>query len=281
MKNLKIKRNNTLGFTLVELIGAIILVGALLLLITPTIQEQVNKGRQKLYDDQIEGIKQASALYISNINLENGERMKFTLSQLKQAGLVDIDIQNPLTKELLPNDMEITVSNTNGVLKYDCTVNGTNQNPYDVLPQIELNGNILEYVNLKDIWHDPASTASLNGNELEVKITGTVNTNKKGIYYLTYQASNNGISNQIIQTVIVKDMTPPTLTFPATTLQIPLSQVNTYDFKNDITVTDNSDDAVNVSVSHNILRTGTYSVEYKATDSSGNTTTKWRQVIIK
>ena len=55
-----------------------------------------------------------------------------------------------------------------------------------------------------------------------------------------------------------------------------------YDFKSDITVTDNSNEEVSVTVENNIKPlAGNYTVKYTAKDSSGNETIKLRKVTIK
>lgn len=269
------------GFTLVELVGVVVLLGVIGLLITPLVDKQVKEAKEKMYQEQIDSIKSSAALFITNdIKPKDGESIKITLSQLKLAGLVDIDIENPIEKELFPNDMEIIIKNTSGIITYDVENNSNNITKFDELPSLELNGKTVEYVSLKDTWTDPGAMAKYQNSNLQVTVTGLVNTSKPGSYYLYYTAYNNAGTNKIIRTVIVKDLTAPVISIPTTPLVVSLSAVPTYDFKSDITVTDNSGLAPTVTVSHNIVRTGTYSIEYKAVDSSGNVATKTRQIIV-
>ena len=56
--------------------------------------------------------------------------MTVTLYQLKQAGLIDLDVKNPKNGELFPNDMLITATNENGVINYKVDVEGSNKINY-------------------------------------------------------------------------------------------------------------------------------------------------------
>lgn len=64
-------------------------------------------------------------------------------------------------------------------------------------------------------------------------------------------------------------------------LTLTYEESRTYDYDADIVVTDNNGENVTVTVEHNISPlVGDYTIEYIATDSSGNVTTKSRKVTI-
>ena len=109
------------------------------------------KGSEEaLYNDQIESIKLSLSLWMSdNQKPAEGETITLSLSQLKEAGLVELDITNPLTKELFPNDMILKIINNNGIIEYEINDNGSNKEDYNLIPSMRINGNTLEYVEIK------------------------------------------------------------------------------------------------------------------------------------
>lgn len=60
------KMNNK-GFTLVELLGVIVILVAILLIAIPTVTSSVERSKAKQLDSKIELIKSAAELYISDI----------------------------------------------------------------------------------------------------------------------------------------------------------------------------------------------------------------------
>ena len=271
------------GFTLAELLGIIIILGALMLVIIPLVSSAIRSGNEELYNNQIDGIKLALEAWMSDNQRPNeGEYITLSLSQLKEAGLIEIDIKNPKTKELFPNDMILKIKNNNGIIEYDVNVNGSNTKDYNSLTSIKVNGNILDYVEIgSSNYNDLGVTAKDTTNNIisDVIITTTpdLNLNKKGIYLVQYKTVDNGA----YRIIVVWETVGPEITFN-TNLEMTYEQSRTYNFKSDITVTDNSNEDVEVTVESNIKPlAGNYTVKYIAKDSSGNETIKLRKVTIK
>lgn len=266
------------GFTLIELMGTIIIIAACALIIIPVVDKELKEGKSKIKDKEIESIKSALDLYMTDIKLDNNDSMTITLYQLKQKGLIDINIKNPLKDELYPNDMLIEIKNDNGIIKYDIKEEtGTNTNNYETLPKLTLNGEVLEYVELNDEYTDTIATSTYNDTKIDYDISSNVDVNTPGVYTITYTSNYNNLSTKILKTVIVRDTKGPILEF--TTLNIPLSSVNTYDFKSDIRAYDPSG-IKNIEVETNFRALkGTYSIKYIATDNYDNKTIKYRKVI--
>lgn len=273
------------GFTLAELLGVIVLLGALMLIIIPLVSNSMKDSKEELYNDQIESIKLSLELWMSyNQRPDIGETITLSLSQLKEAGFVELDIKNPITEELFPNDMILKIINNNNIIEYEILENGNNKNDYNLIPSIKVNGNVLEYVEINSTYNDLGVTAKDSSNNVlsnvNVSTSPNLNLTKIGTYLRTYTVSISGYSNIAYRTIIVRDTTGPVIEFDGD-LTLTLSQVNDYDFKSDITVTDNSNGDVSVTVSDNITAlAGSYTVEYKATDSSGNVSTKLRKVVV-
>lgn len=273
------------GFTLAELLGVIVLLGAIMLIVVPLVSNSMKDSEEELYNDQIESIKLSLELWMSYNQSPNiGEAITLSLSQLKEAGFVELDITNPITKELFPNDMVLKIINNNGIIEYEVTENGDNKNDYNLIPSMRINGNTLEYVEINSTYDDLGVTSvDSNGNVLSNSVVSTVPTldvSQKGTYLRSYTINSGVYTNTVYRTIVVRDTTGPVIAYPGD-LTLTLSQVNSYDFKSDITVTDNSGDEVEVTVTDNINAiAGSYTVEYKATDSSGNVTIKLRKVVV-
>lgn len=274
------------GFTLAELLGVIILLGAIALIIVPLVSNSMKDSKETLYNDQIKSIELSLASWMSsNQTPAEGETITLSLSQLKEAGLVELDITNPMTEELFPNDMILKITNNNGIIEYEISENGNNKEDYNLIPSIRVNGNVLEYVEVNsENYNDLGVTAKDASNNVlsgvSVVTSPNLDLTQIGTYLRSYTVTANGYSNIAYRTIIVRDTTGPVIEFPGD-LTLSLSQVDSYDFKSDITVTDNSGGAVEVTVTDNIHSlAGSYTVEYRATDASGNVSTKLRRVVV-
>ena len=137
------------GFTLAELLGVLVILGAILLIAIPVVDQTIKSGKEDLYQEQIDSIKTSLQLWMSNNQKPDvGEKIVLSLSQLKESDAVALDITNPKTNELFPNDMILEISNNNGIIEYEVDVTGNNKEDYTLLPSISLNGNVLECYNL-------------------------------------------------------------------------------------------------------------------------------------
>lgn len=90
------------AFTLIELLAAITILALLVLIAVPAVSKQLDEGKNKLYNSQIENIK-ASAKAWGADNLfklpEDDSCITITLGYLKDLGYLDVNIQNPKTGE--------------------------------------------------------------------------------------------------------------------------------------------------------------------------------------
>lgn len=101
------------GFTLIELIAVITILALLGMIIVPVVENSINSGKDELYISQIDSIKASLKQYaIKNINsnIQNaGDDIYLSLYQLKIAGFVNLDIADPRSENLIPNDMLLRV----------------------------------------------------------------------------------------------------------------------------------------------------------------------------
>ena len=275
------------GFTLAELLGVIVILGAILLIIMPIVDKTLKQSTDDLYEKQIESIKLSMEMWLSDkVKPNNGEYIVLTLSQLKEAGLVEYDIKNPKTEELFPNDMILTIKKNNNEFEYIVSTDGQNFSDYELLPSMSVSGNALTYVEINSEYVDQGVIVkdysdNIIQNATYQTISPELNLSKKGIYLEKYTATFNGYNNTIYRTIIVRDTIGPEITFDSD-LELTYEQSKTYDFESDITVKDNSGEQVEITVEDNIRSLpGKYTVKYIAKDTSGNETIKTRIVTIK
>jgi len=285
------------GFTLVEIIATIILLGVMGLLVTPIISNTIKENKENLYKDQLKEIEAAAEKWAyENMDMlpsSEGDSVTINLLQLKQGGYLNLDIRDPRDGELLSNTettVKITLISNNyhyaAISKTDNLTTEVNNKA----PIIVLNGDVLEYVEINSEYQEKGIIAKDQfGNILtDVSIqykknngteVSSINTSDFNTYTIIYSTISNNESATVTRTVIVRDTTPPELTIPGE-LKITSSQATSYDYLQDITYSDNSLKTVNVTVSDTKTTVGEHFITYKAVDPSGNETIKRRKVII-
>jgi len=102
------------GFTLIELMGVLIILGVLSLIIIPIVSNVLKEQKQKQYDQQIANIELMAKNFGSDnlviLPSEDGESMDITLGQLKSMGYVEKNIINPITEEEISNCARVTIT---------------------------------------------------------------------------------------------------------------------------------------------------------------------------
>lgn len=107
------------GFTLIEILGIIILLGVLGLIATSSIDKTIKDNKEKAYNLQREFILTSSKVWASKHVFElpenNNEYIIITLGQLKNEGIIKDEIVNPRTNKPFDNSLKvkITVDNNN------------------------------------------------------------------------------------------------------------------------------------------------------------------------
>ncbi len=104
---------NRKGFTLIELIGVIILLGIIALITYPIVGAVIEESQQKAYEKQISELERLSYTWITrNLNkLTKDESIEYKLnfSELNDSGLVSSSqIMSPITGENIPGCIIVT-----------------------------------------------------------------------------------------------------------------------------------------------------------------------------
>ena len=273
MKNMK------KGFTLAELIGVFVLIAAISLLVGITVTRSLKDAKAELLNKQNDMLKGSIALWAAHNKPSNNTEYHITLSQLKKASLIDADIKHVKTGEFLPNDMLLKVINEDGVLMYEITDTGNCKGDYLLTPQLSFDDVV--YTEINTPYIDVIATATSDGTTLNnVTSSGNVDITRLGVNYITYNIYKDGYCNTGIKNVVVVDTTSPVISFNGN-ITINASQVNSYNYLTGVTATDNSLETPTLTYEKNFPAVaGKYSIKYIAKDSSGNTTEKYRTVVV-
>lgn len=200
------------AFTLVELMGVIIILGIIAVIIIPTVNRDLKKAKETLYQSQVKNIENgASNWSVDHIGLlSETSIIKLTLWQLKQDGYVKDDITNPKTDEYFPNDMVVNISYKNGDYVFDLDEeSGTSYygQPGNY-PYLDLNGEAVIKLSNGLTYTELGAIATVNNvivDSSNITISGTVDINTNGVYYKTYSITNNNYTSSVIRTIIVSD----------------------------------------------------------------------------
>ena len=110
------------GFSLIEMLGVVIVLAILTLLIAPVVTKVMDDNRNKIYDEQVEIIISAAKIWgsdhIGRLPSEGENGIYVTIGELKN-GYLKSDIRNPKTDFAFSDNDKVYITNDNGVLNYE------------------------------------------------------------------------------------------------------------------------------------------------------------------
>ncbi len=148
-------------------------------------------------------------------------------------------------------------------------------------PVIALNGNPTTKLYAGDTYVEPGAIAIDSIDEdVAVTITGTVDASISGEYIITYMATDAAGNSATTTRTVIVDLTLPVISLNGDTV-IRLFSGNSYT-EPGATALDNQGEVVDVTINGTVDNdtTGKYIITYIAIDTSGNTTTITRTVIV-
>ena len=103
------------GFTLVEMLTVIIILGIIFAISFPVVNSIINYSEDKIYNSQINTILDAAYNYTLKYPnyLPSTGSNTVTLLQLKQENLVDSNLTNPKNNELFSDTLQIVITKYN------------------------------------------------------------------------------------------------------------------------------------------------------------------------
>jgi prepilin-type N-terminal cleavage/methylation domain-containing protein len=175
---------NKKAFTLIELLGVIIILGIVLVIAIPETTKLIDKTKNNAYKQMITDITKATKTYVTTnaFKLDNfsntGDSTDVTLYNLINAGLLKNNIVNPKTKEKLDLSSKITVTiSASGGYTYTYDIH----DPIYVMNGLVLwlDGSDAPQFNINDskyYWMDKSG----NANNGELKTMAYPNTSTSG-----------------------------------------------------------------------------------------------------
>lgn len=106
------------GFTLLELLGVIVILVLVIMLVSPVIQKQVKKSHKIIDNAQIENIKAAANNWVidmaadhpASLPSNSGDMCFITISTLKNGGYIDEDLKDTTTNTEISDDLQIVIT---------------------------------------------------------------------------------------------------------------------------------------------------------------------------
>ena len=263
------------GFTLIEILAAIVILGIIGLIAFPTVNSIINNNKEKLYQSQLEEIKLSAEKWAyQNMKIlptDENSTITLTIAELKKAGLLQLDFRNPKTGELFPNDMALIITFKNNKYVYTIDENsGTSIDEFDFDgPTIILNGKNVVYVQIGDEYEELGINVIKSTGETQENIMyqyngkeiSEIDTSHLRTYTITYYVSDDLGTSKTIRTVIIVDSVGP---------QIIVSNINLNNPLEGVRAIDNSGENITVEIKEFSMTSDKATIIYSACDSSLN-----------
>lgn len=283
------------GFTLVELLAVIIILGAIFAITFPLVTDNIRKTEEKAFNLQKEQIIAAAKDMVIKEYVVIPDKQSITLyvGELKRKGLLPIKMINAKTKLTISNESNVVISRENNSYSYDVNIidleeESTENN--ENAPVIRLNGNYVEYVEINTEYVEKGGTAYSNTgspltlNPPQIKLNdnevGEIDTSKLGTYKLIYSVTDKGLTTTNIRTVVVRDTISPVIYFPENNI-VKASEISGFDVEEGVYAIDNSKGDITVTHESSLSNIpGKYVILYTAKYPSGNTTNAKRVITV-
>ena len=291
---------NKKGFTLVELLGVLVVLSVILMIAFPLITTYINKSKQKAYDTQMEiimtGLKNYANEHKEVLPVNDADYVTFTLGQLKSLGIANNSVVNPLDGKEIDNSMEFKIIKDGSKYTYQIVESSRlSRDDKNHTPYITLNGNILNYIDLDSTYTElGASATDYDGKPLSVTIDKTdLDVSTIGVYQIRYEAiDSNNTKSYAIRTVIVGEFkilangtvvyyNPETNTKCTSAEAVSVSETKTGCMKWYVFNDDGKSKTVNLLLDHNTTAAVPWITEEDYIESGGTKEEFEREIISK
>lgn len=197
------------GFTLVELLGIIVVLGVIATIVTPIIQNTLSENKETIYNTLVEQIKGSAKDYLSAnteyLPKEENDYSIIKIGDIKKEGLIQISIKNPKTDNFVSNESFVKVTKKGNNYVYDVTIHDLTDVSEVVsgAPTIKLNTSSNEVISIGSAYQ----LESVDGTSRQIinngKEVATLDTSIKGVYEVYYSKLENGKLGIAVKTVKV------------------------------------------------------------------------------
>ena len=184
------------GFTLVELLGVITVLGITALLIIPSVEKVIKKNKEKALENNKKTIITATKNWITDNKqkIMDGDEYIITVGDLKTSGYLEFNIKNPVTEKCISNETEILIVNKDNKFDYyfnSGVIDGTKDECEMTVAKASLYliGKNPMKIKQGDEFVDPGFNAyDEDGKDVarDVVVTNNVDTSKVGTYQVVY-----------------------------------------------------------------------------------------------
>ena len=291
---------NKKGFTLVELLGVLVVLSVILMIAFPLITTYINKSKQKAYDTQmgliITGLKDYVIEHKEVLPVNDTDYVTFTLGQLKALGIVNNSVVNPLDGKEIDDSMEFKIIKDGSKYTYQIVESSRlSRDDKNHTPYITLNGHILNYIDLDSTYTElGASATDYDGKPLSVTIDKTdLDVSTIGVYQIRYEViDSNNTKSYAIRTVIVGELkilangtvvyyNPETNTKCTSAEAVSVSETKTGCMKWYVFNDDGKSKTVNLLLDHNTTAAVPWITEEDYIESGGTKEEFEREIISK
>ncbi len=189
------------GFTLIELIATIGLLGMLATITITVSVRKINEVKEKSRDTMYKSIEEAAKNYIlDNVNeiqeFKLNDNTYVTLQTLVEKEYFTESLIDPTTKKSLPLTNEVYITREDsGVINASYNINQKEE------PKLKLVGGYNIYLKKGNAYQELGVNA-VNQNKEDISSsivsTGTVDINSEGKYVITYSINNTKITRNVI-----------------------------------------------------------------------------------
>lgn len=115
---------NNKGFTLIEITAVVLLLAVLTVFIVPSVNTIIDNNKAKICNSIVVNAEDAAENYtykytgIVNNAITNSGSFNVTLLTLQKEGLLDTKLENPYTKELIPNTNTVKITKEGNTYVY-------------------------------------------------------------------------------------------------------------------------------------------------------------------
>lgn len=283
------KSNNNKGFTLIEVLGVLIILCIIFVVVFPNVLNYFKKSEQAIDDATKKVIADAAKDYMDSNSM--------AYSQIEDS-IYCLEINEMISKGYLDEEH---IKNLDTNKKYIKVNYKEDKYTYEVCDTCQATSNMVFLLNGdKNVVVDINGTYTEFGavafdkdyNNISNLITSSIydklgnkvsyiDTTKLGKYTVEYKINLSNKEQVIIRNISVSDLIKPTITNNSTIDNFS-DDTTQFDLLEGIVVTDNSGENISPVISSNLsLRVpGVYTITYTATDSSGNIGTLSRTIQI-
>ncbi len=250
------------GFTLVELLATITILGIIALLLVPTVIGTMNRFREDSKENQEKSIISAAKLWASDHRLQlpivDNSSICVTVAELKQ-GYLDEEIRNPDTKEAISNQagVKVTKNGKSFTYQYVASCDGSSTSDDENTISLQLSSSNITSSSLTVIAKASVQNDTIKGYRFSIENGSWSSLQTSSTKIFTGLTKNKSYKIEVRAIANSGKIVEKAITVKTSDIQIP-----TYDVKN------NTDGTKTVTIQYDQVKANNYIYEYSTNGGS-------------